>query len=402
MKIKMRNRINDRMMFKIRMRFVLAAMSALIVMQAVIIFFSVYNSYSRMVAKSDSVIAAAYEGIKSGADNIDADGRFFWVSTDKTGRVTDINTTYNRSVKPKAAARYYRDVIDSGKENGFYENYRYAIYESDGITTGVFLLRSANIDMLRKNAVSMVLISAAGLGIMLIILIFASGIIVKPMERGYQKQKEFITSASHELKTPLTVIMADTDILQMDDEDNEWVHDIRVQADRLTGMTNSLVSLARLDERGENINRIEFPISDVAQDIAGSYKAMAISCNKEFVCDITPGLSFNGDENGIRQLFTILLDNAFKYCSDNGRIELELKKNGSAVKICVRNNVPSAADINTDRMFDRFYRADATAAAVKGYGLGLSIAASIAAAHRGSMRAYAVGDNVIAVEAVVK
>ena len=93
-----------------------------------------------------------------------------------------------------------------------------------------------------------------------------------------RKQKEFITSASHELKTPLTVIMADTDILQMDDEDNEWVHDIRVQADRLTGMTNSLVSLARLDERGENINRIEFPISDVAQDIAGSYKAMEISC----------------------------------------------------------------------------------------------------------------------------
>lgn len=150
MKIKMRNRINDRMMFKIRMRFVLAAMSALIVMQAVIIFFSVYNSYSRMVAKSDSVIAAAYEGIKSGADNIDADGRFFWVSTDKTGRVTDINTTYNRSVKPKAAARYYRDVINSGKENGFYEGYRYAIYESDGMTTGVFLLRSANIDMLGK------------------------------------------------------------------------------------------------------------------------------------------------------------------------------------------------------------------------------------------------------------
>ncbi len=143
---------------------------------------------------------------------------------------------------------------------------------------------------------------------------------VRPIARSYKKQKEFITSAIHELKTLLIVILADLDILQMEDGNNEWIQDIRLQAERLTGMTNSFVSLARMDEKGEHINRIDFSISDVVH----SYKAMTINQEKTFLYMITPKITCFANENLIRQLFTLLLDNAFEYCSDKGEIQFSL------------------------------------------------------------------------------
>lgn len=114
------------------------------------------------------------------------------------------------------------------------------------------------IDDVKKTAVSLIESSCAGIAVMLLILIFTSKLIVMPIAKAHRKQKEFITSASHELKTPITVIRADADILQMDNPDNEWIEDIKKQAENLTAMTNSLVSLARMDERNGHIKRVVF------------------------------------------------------------------------------------------------------------------------------------------------
>ncbi len=112
------------------------------------------------------------------------------------------------------------------------------------------------------------------------------------MQKAHRKQKEeFITSASHELKTPITVIRADADILQMDNPDNEWIEDIKKQAENLTAMTNSLVSLARMDERNGHIKRVVFPVSDLAEEAVHSYNALALDSGKHFTYDITPDLT---------------------------------------------------------------------------------------------------------------
>ena len=220
------------------------------------------------------------------------------------------------------------------------------------------------IDDVKKTAVSLIESSCVGIAVMLLILIFTSKLIVMPIAKAHRKQKEFITSASHELKTPITVIRADADILQMDNPDNEWIEDIKKQAENLTAMTNSLVSLARMDERNGHIKRVVFPVSDLAEEAVRSYNALALDSGKHFTYDITPDLTCCGDASSVRQLFTILLDNAFKYSSGKGNIDFKLYSSGSYIVLIVSNDVDNIDKNLTDRMFDRFYRADSTSAKI--------------------------------------
>ena len=220
-----------------------------------------------------------------------------------------------------------------------------------------------------------------------------------PIAKAHRKQKEFITSASHELKTPITVIRADADILQMDNPDNEWIEDIKKQAENLTAMTNSLVSLARMDERNGHIKRVVFPVSDLAEEAVRSYNALALDSGKHFTYDITPDLTCCGDASSVRQLFTILLDNAFKYSSGKGNIDFKLSSSGSYIVLIVSNDVDNIDKNLTDRMFDRFYRADSTSAKITGYGLGLSIAKAIVSEHNGSIKAKMDGSQRIIIKA---
>lgn len=387
---------SNKMLKKLRIQFVLVAMAALIIMQSFIICISINYMYSKMLKKTNQLVESVYSSvIHNNEDNIDINARYFYVIVDKDNNIVSINNTYNRSTRPKKAAKYCQDVVKLGNNEGFYNGYWYKLYDDEDRTIAIFLLRTSMVDDIKKTAQSLMVISILALGVMLIILIFISKRMVKPIARSYKKQKEFITSASHELKTPLTVILADLDILQMDDKNNEWIEDIRIQAQRLTGMTNSLVSLARIDEKGEHINRINFSISDVAEDVVHSYKAMAINQEKTFLYTITPQITCFGDENSIRQLFTILLDNAFKYCSDKGEIQFSLTQTGNTITISIRNSVDDIDEEQLDKMFDRFYRADSTSAKVSGYGLGLSIASAIVSNHKGTIYAKADKDNAI-------
>lgn len=387
---------SNKMLKKLRIQFVFVAMTALIIMQSFIICISMNYMYSKMIKKTNQLVESVYNSvIYNNEDNVDINAKYFYVIVDKDGDIVAVNNTYNRSIRPKKAVKYYQEAVKLGNNEGFYNGYRYKLYGEKDRTIAIFLLRTSMVDDIKKTAQSLIVISVFALSVMFVILIFISKRMVRPIARSYKKQKEFITSASHELKTPLTVILADLDILQMDDENNEWIQDIRLQAERLTEMTNSLVSLARMDEKGEHINRIDFSISDVAEDVVHSYKAMAVNQEKTFLYTITPQITCFGDENSIRQLFTILLDNAFKYCSDKGEIQFSLTQTGNIVTISVKNNVEYIDEEQLDKIFDRFYRADATSAKVSGYGLGLSIASAIVSNHKGRICAKADKDNAI-------
>lgn len=397
---------DDKMLRKLRIQFVVIAMIMLVVMQTVIIYISAAGTYNRMVRKADHLVNSVYENItkadtikeensedNDNSDSIDnsenIDARYFYVILNDAGEVEKINNINNRSVKPKAAVKMYRDVAVKDSKEGFYNGYRYKIYNEDSKVIAIFVLRSSMLEDVKRSIVSLIQASVAGVAVMFIILIYISKRMVKPIAVSYQKQKEFITSASHELKTPITVIRADVDILQMDDEDNEWLADIKKQAENLTTMTNSLVSLARIDERNGNIKKIAFPISDLANEIVSSYNAVSIDTDKKFTYEINPGISCCGDAASIRQLFTILLDNAFKYSTKEGNIYFSLASSGNNIIITVKNDVDNIEENQTERMFDRFYRADSTSAKVTGFGLGLSIAKAIVAEHNGNIHAKA-------------
>lgn len=215
------------------------------------------------------------------------------------------------------------------------------------------------------------------------------------------KQKQFITDAGHELKTLMTIISADADLAEMEFGDNQWISDIRRQAQRLTGLTNDLIYLSRMEEAQPNLQLIDFPLSDVAEEMAQSFQALAKSQGKDFSIHVQPMLSFNGDEKAIRQLLSILLDNALKYSPAGGHLELRLEKQGRTILLTVTNT--SAQPVERDKLshlFDRFYRTDQSRSSqTGGYGLGLSIARSIVLAHRGKIRAESPDGDTLSVVA---
>ena len=381
---------NEKMLTRLRIQFIFLSMAVVIIMQGFIVYTSIRNTYSKMVAKSDHLVSSIYINVLD-KKPVKADARYFYIIFDKNNHPKTINED--------EALAIYHETYETGELDGFYNGYRYCIYEKEKRTIAIFVLRSNMIDDVKKTAVSLIEGSCVGIGIMLLVLIFASKLIVMPIAKAHRKQKEFITSANHELKTPITVIRADADILLMDDENNEWLADIKKQAENLTTMTNNLVTLARMDERNGNIPRIDFPVSELAGEVVHSYNALAMDCGKHFSYDIKPNLSCCGDAASVRQLFTILLDNAFKYSPDNGNINFILSSSGNYITLCVTNDVEHIDKGLTDRMFDRFYRADSTSARITGHGLGLSIAKSIVAEHNGSIKAKANGEHEMIIKA---
>ena len=164
--------------------------------------------------------------------------------------------------------------------------------------------------------------------------------VYKRQAESYEKQKRFITDAGHELKTPLTVIDADAEILSMDLGENEWLIDIQTQTRRLAELTNDLILLSRMEEDRAPVAMIEFPISDLAEEMVRSFQALARTQEKTFTSRIEPMLSYKGDEKSLRQLLSILLDNALKYSEPGGTISLELGRQGKNLHLSVYNTCP--------------------------------------------------------------
>ena len=370
---------------KLRVRFVLIAMLALIIMQGLIIIFTANGSYNNMIAKADSLITSIHDAYP---EDSGVDARYFVATVGKELNEKQLDMTHIRSVKRDQAREYIKIALESQQDTGFVDTFRYRIYRDAQGVRIVFLSRSYSIEAVRTTVISSVVFSAAGLCVMLVFLIALSFWVTRPVKISYEKQQQFVTSASHELGTPLTVIKANTDILQLDDPENEWLADIQKQTKRLTVMTQRLTALAKMDEQSTKIKRIVFPVSDLAEDAVSSYKALAQTSGLPFAVSIEPNLTYNGEENMIRQLMTILLDNAFKYCDKEGSIDFALKKCARGVMLTVSNSATNLDAEDIPHLFDRFYRSGKAAdSGKKGYGLGLSIADSIIKCHKSKISA---------------
>ena len=313
------------------------------------------------------------------------ESRFFSVLLGEDGQVLQIDTGQIAAVNEAKAADYAREVSASGRSSGFWENYRYLLCEDEQGSLIIFLDCGRSLSSFRTTLIASVLLALLGLLAVLVLLLILSKRIVWSVAESYEKQKQFITDAGHELKTPMTIISADADLAEMECGENQWLSDIRRQAQRLTCLTNDLITLSRMEEERPKLQFLDFPLSDMAEESAHSFQALAKSQGKDFILQIQPMISFNGDEKAIRQLFSILLDNALKYSPAGGHLELRLEKQGRTILLSVSNT--SSQPVERDRLphlFDRFYRADQSRSSqTGGYGLGLSIARGIVLAHRG-------------------
>lgn len=316
------------------------------------------------------------------------ESRYFSVLLDKDEKEISIDTGKIQAINKTNALKYAKKVVKKSKKRGFYSIYRYRIQRKGTNTFVIFLDCGKTIGTFSSFFVTSILASVGGILAVLLMVLVLSKQFMKPVVESYEKQKRFITDAGHEIKTPLAVIEADAEVLEMELEDNEWVEDIKKQTAKLKELTNQLIYLSKMEEQNQEMMMIDVPISELVEETSASFQALAITQEKTFLCKIEPLLTCYGNEQSLQHLVEILLDNALKYSTPQGTISLRLKKQGKAVALTVYNTAEHVSKEQVSHIFDRFYRLDESRNSdTGGYGIGLSIASAIVRAHKGKITA---------------
>ncbi len=313
--------------------------------------------------------------------------RYFVVRIGEAGDIMEIDTSHI-AISSEAAMDYAAQVVSSGKESGYLDNYKYSlIWSSDGYML-IFVFCKEQISTATKFLFNSCVVAVITFVLMFLLVSVFSRRAIKPIIENAEKQKQFITDAGHEIKTPIAIISANADVLELTGGSSEWITSIRNQISRLDKLVKNLLMLSRMEEDNLKLVLTDMNLSRTVEEIAGSFQPMAEMQNKTFQLDIQPGLMFHGDENSIQQLVSTLVDNAMKYSNEEGTVGVTLSAARKGVKLEVYNTVFELDTKNLDKLFDRFYRADASRAReTGGYGIGLSIAKSIVEAHHGKIGA---------------
>ncbi|WP_040196746.1 sensor histidine kinase [Candidatus Soleaferrea massiliensis] len=321
--------------------------------------------------------------------------RFFTVRFDRNGNVLSVDVQAIASVSQDEAIVYAEKALEHPKERGWVGDFRYKRYDTAAGQAVVFINGLNTKQSNQQFMLAASLVFAASSIVIIILVILISRKAVKPVAESYEKQKQFITDANHELKTPLTLIRTNLDIMEAEIGANEWLTDIREEAKIMTGLVNRLVSLARMDEDNTKLSKEPFSLSEAVLDTVSAFTQHINTQHKELLTDIPDDINYHGNEAAIRQLISILMDNAVKYCDPGGVIRVTLR-GGKYPTILVDNSYTVAGSMELDRLFDRFYRADKARTYGGGFGIGLSIAKAIAEKHHGGeIRAFSLGDDMI-------
>ncbi|MDD3920653.1 MAG: HAMP domain-containing sensor histidine kinase, partial [Eubacteriales bacterium] len=286
--------------------------------------------------------------------------RFFTVTVDEQGEALAVNTGHIRAVTSDDAVSLAKSVWTSGSKAGYLGDYRYLVNTEPEETMVLFLDNSRELSSFRTFLSLSACVSAfCALAIFLLVW-FLSRRAIRPIAESYEKQKQFITDAGHEIKTPLTVIEANTEVIEMEHGSSSWTRSIRNQVERLTALTNSLITLSRMEEANNNIQMTAFSFSDAVLETANTFAAQAKTQNKELTLTVEQGVSYTGDEPSIRRLVSILLDNALKYSPTQSSIILSVKKQGKSLLLSCENTVTEPIEPGSHpELFERFYRRDA-------------------------------------------
>ncbi|WP_443663965.1 sensor histidine kinase [Dysosmobacter sp.] len=243
---------------------------------------------------------------------------------------------------------------------------------------------------LQKMMYSYLQIALAALLLLLGVSVVLSRWATRPVEKAWRQQRQFLSDASHELKTPLTVILSNAEMLQsapLADKPARWADNIRSEAGRMKSLVEEMLTLARADNMVRTAVMAEVSLTDVAGDCALAFEPVAFEAGKPLTYDIAPDITVEGDAVKLRQLIGVLLDNAIKYGAAGGTITLSVQKTGSSARLTVANPGEPIPAQQLSRLFERFYRADASRGEQSGFGLGLPIASTIAAEHKGTLKA---------------
>ena len=433
------------MIKKLKIRFIVLAMVSLTVLLSVIVAGMNIINYRKVVTDADTKLMVLEQNSVrimledilnpfAGLDNNNDDdrnffshrgpgghsmtrdeaeeSRFFMVSFDESGNVLQTYTDRISAVDSDEAAGYAEKVLASGRGRGFTGDFRYAVTESVGGSMITFLDCGRTLGSFRAFLWASILMSLIGLIAVFFVILYFAGRIVRPVAESYEKQKRFITDAGHEIKTPLAIIKANIDFMDMEldnkkidkSELRENLGDIDDQVDRLTGLTNDLVYLSRMEEGDNSLVMTDVPLSDIVTDTAASFEPLAEEQGKAIGTNIEEMIYVNGSTKELEKLLSILLENAIKYsvpprktdCGEDEddipvppEINVALRKEGKNAVLEVSNETENElTNEQLSHVFERFYRMDSSRnSQTGGHGIGLSMANAIVNSHSGHISA---------------
>ncbi len=331
--------------------------------------------------------ANGYEGISGITFETPFEARYFSIEATTDGKIISFNLRKIAAVTTEDAAKYFSAVFKKHKTSGRIDNYKYKSVDINGNKLYVFLDCNRDLSSCDTFLIFSVIIGFIGLiGVFLLILLLSKKAL-SPIEENYKKQKAFITNASHDIKTPLTVINTEADLINMDYGKNEYTDEIKKQVVKLNALTEKLVLLSKTEEIG-NYTFSDVDLSKLLEGVCQTYENVAKCKSLDFNYDLAPDLSISGNAELLRQAFSLLLDNAVKYCAANGNISLSLAKNGKQCYICIYNEVSDISVGKHPEFFERFYRGnEARSGEKEGNGIGLSVVYAIIETHKGKITA---------------
>ena len=352
---------------------------------------------------SDSVVESRMKEISDAlAQNTEEDNdflenvRYYSVETDKNGRILSENIKYISNITSAEVNKNVSIVTASEADSGWIEDIHYACYDNGETKTVYFVDASSIVETTHAFAneiigVQIVVSLSLSLIAFIITLILTSKM-THTFEDAYKRQRQFITDSSHELKTPITLIRTNIEIAQSEVGANEWLEDAKLEAQRLTMLVNRLTELSRLEEKKLEEKLVTFNLSETLKNDLDKFEVLGEERSITLKSDIANGVYIKGNRDKLRKLISILLENAYKYCDDNGEITVKLEKQLKTV-LYFENTYADVNNVELDKLFERFYRSDEARTFSGGFGVGLSMAKIIAEDRGGSIAAYKKDEN---------
>lgn len=391
------------LMQRMRLQFIVVSAIALGIVLTLILGIAEMSVYTEMIDTADQMLVMmadndghfpddplAYETY--GADitrEAPYESRWFSVKVNALDGSIETDTAQTIRIDDEAARAYTDVASHSGSKFGFVSDFRFIRRHAESGDLYVFLDRGRQLSAFYKGLSSMIIIVVIGATMVLAILAVASQEILRPLVESQLKQRRFIADAGHDIKTPLTVISADAEVLSYEvGADNVWVEDIRRQVGILTGLTNDLIFLSRMEEDQRSMTKVELDLSALVTEQVNSFRTAAMAARRGITSDVGEGIMFVGDERMLRQLMSVLLDNAIKYSAEGTEIGVTLERKRKTISLEVINIATEGSLDHVDKWFDRFYQEDAARTHSQGgFGIGLSIAEAVTKASGGRIQA---------------
>ena len=383
------------MIKKMRFKFIAITMAALLILLAsILISMNVYmnNNWDRQITNHLNTMVLL-DGIPP---EIDQHSKIpppkypnliqgFAVKINLIGNIIEVMKE-NSFVSDEAIIDYTERAQESGNDTGEIGIMRYMIRDKNYGKIIVFADKSIQDMMMMELRNLSYTIGGLSVVFLLVIVSVLSSLVTRPVETAFEKQKQFIADSSHELKTPLSILSANVDVLEMEIGQNKWLSQMKLQTKRMNKLIHELLVLAKTEALGANATFAEFNLSHTMLNTVLPFEVVAFEHGRNVKYDIAENISYKGDEQSIKKMMEALIDNAVKYSVEGSVILVKLYPKGNKKVIEVYNKGRGVTKEQKSRLFDKFYRTDDSRAREKGgYGIGLSLVNSIVNMHRGKI-----------------